>query len=322
MSHRTRRIFRTTLAGAALLLASSQALLAPAPTPAQPWAVLAWDTDVGRILGQEADSEGPKSFAIKPDGGVLVLDQVNRRILDLNANGTLARTLALPTSTFDDVEQFEGRAVLALDRLVAKTLRVMDRNGAVLVEVALEGRGIERAGLITALLPRPDGVWLEVQHRHSVKVLDSKLAPCEREVVLGRPIANGRSLHAALDGHGSVTVSTSRRNARASEGGVTLTGKAPIRRIVWTDADAQGVIHAILHEAEFAAESPYHVRSERYRLIDLDDRLREVRNLESPWVLTEYDQRVEFRVGPDGRVWQMAFGPDGVRLIDWSRRAP
>ena len=322
MRKHTTRLLLAAMTCATIGLAASQAHVAPAEFPPKPWASLAWDQEVGRIQGNESDSEGPKAFAVDPDGGVLLLDQVNQRILRFDASGARAGEIGLPASTFDDVEQYEGRAVLALDRLVGKRLLVLDPKGAVLVDVAVEGRGIERAGLITAMLPRPDGVWLEVQHRHSVKVLDRDLAPCERQVVVGRPIVNGRSLHAALDDRGGVKLSTRARNERREGGEVTLVAQSPIRRIVWSDADPAGRIHVVLHEAEFATVSPYRVKSERYWMVELDEQLREVQRVASPWVLTEYDQRVEFRVGRDGRLWQMALTPQGVQIVDWGRRAP
>ena len=322
MNKRMKRLSLVMMTCAAIGLVMSVAHTAPAVDPAQRWTLLAWDTQVGRVLGSEADSEGPKSFAVQPDGGVLVLDQVNRRVLDLDAAGSVARSIALPHATFDDVEQVEGRAILALDRLVSKVLLVMDMKGTVLTQIALQGRGIERSGLITAMLPRPDGVWLEVDHRHSVKVLDRSLSPCERQIIPGRPIANAQSLRAALDGRGGVQVSTGPRRERDAARTATLTAEAPIHRIVWFDADADGYVHIVLHEAEFAYTQPFRVKNERYRLVTLDSQLKEVRRLDSPWVLTQLDQRVEFRVGPDGRLWQMAFTPDGVLVADWGRRTP
>ena len=299
-----------------------------APAPAgvseapRPWAVLPWGEAAGRVDGQEAASEGPKSFAVLPDGGIVVLDQVHRRILRLDAAGHAGNAIELPRPTFDDVEQFEGRAVLALERLGAGVLLALDLEGALLAEVAVEGRGIERAGMVTAMLSRPDGVWLEVDHRHSVRVLDRDLRPCDRRIVLGRPIANGRSLRAALDGRGGVDVSLGGRVERLPERSVSLKGDGPVERIVWFDADAAGRVHVILDEVERSAVPPYDVSRERYLLVVLDEGLREIGRAESPWVLTRYDQSVEFRVGPDGRVWQMVFADDGVRLLDWGRRAP
>jgi hypothetical protein len=317
-----KRLLAVVLFGCTLGLASSSARAAPGGGQLEPWLFLPWDESVGRILGDEADSEGPHSFTVKPEGGVLLLDQVNLRVLDFDSDGGLVGTIDLPGSTFDDVEQYEGRAVLALDRLVARTLLVMDLQGTHLAEVSLEGRGIDNSGMITALLPRKDGVWLEVRHRYSVKVLDSSLQPCERQIVLGRPLEKGRSLHGAKDGAGGVRLWTTRRNGRSARHAVTLTGQDPIRRIVWLDEDDQGNVYAGLHETRYAATSPYRVQGERYRVVILDERLGELSRFESPWVLTTYHQRVELRVGPERRLWQMAFTSNGVLLLRWDWRTP
>ena len=300
---------------------------APAPparvsdTP-QSWAVMPWDSVAGRVLGQEASSEGPQAFAPLPDGGALVLDQIHQRVLHLDAAGRLAGTIALAGTTFDDLEQFEGRALLVMDRLVAGTLRALDFEGGLLVEVPLVGRGIEHGGAVTALLPRPDGVWVEVEHRYSVRVLDRDLQPCERQIVLGRPIANALSLRAALDGCGGIDLSIGGRVARVPDRTVSLKAGAPVERIVWFDADAAGRVHVVLHEVDRSATPPYEASSQRYVIVVLDEELRELGRGTSPWVATELDQNAEFRLGPDGRLWQMAFADDGVHFLDWGRRTP
>jgi len=275
---------------------------------------------VGRIIGDESASEGPESFALMPDGGFLILDQVNQRVLRLDAEGHVSTTIELPASTFEDVGQFEGRAVLVLDRLIGSVLMVMDLQGELLVEVPLVGRGIERGGSVTAMLTRPDGVWLEVDHRHSVKVLDRQLQPCRRQVILGRPMVNAQSLRGELDGNGGASISIAERVARDAARTVTLRGEAPIERIVWLDADSRGRVHVVLHEIDRSEEPPYQIRHERYLMIVLDGQLREQERTASSWTLTEYDQHAEFRLGRDGHLRQMAFTPDGVLLVDWGRR--
>ena len=290
--------------------------------PLQNQILLSWDTSVGRIVGDESASVGPESFALMPDGGSLVLDQINRRVLRLDAQGRLSATIELPATSFEDVEQYEGRAVLVLDRLIGSVLMVMDLQGQLLVEVPLVGSGIENGGSITAMLPRPDGVWLEVDHRHSVKVLDRQLQPCRRQVILGRPISNARSLRGALDGNGGVSISTSERVAREAAQTVTLRGEAPIERIVWLDADPRGPVHVVLHEVDRSTEPPFQVRNERYLMILLDGQLQELERTMSSWTLTEYDQHTEFRLGRDGHLRQMAFTQEGVLLVNWGRRQP
>lgn len=312
------------LAAGAALGCDPTAPPAPAAAPDAPRvrAYLPWDAVAGRVLGREASSEGPASFAPLPDGGLLVLDQVHQRVLRLDAAGNLAATIALPGRAFDDLEQVDGRALLVLDRLVTTRLLALDFDGTLLAEVPLVGRGIERGGAVTALLVRPDGVWLEVHHRHSVLLLDRDLRPCERRIVLGRPIANARSLRAALDGRGGVTLSVAGRVDRDPARSVTIKGGAPIERIVWFDADAAGLVRVAFHEVERSTAPPWRPSSERYGIVTLDEELRELERAESPWVAAELEQNVEFRLGPDGRLWQMVFGADGVRLLDWGGRAP
>jgi hypothetical protein len=322
---------------------------------AENWLFLPWGEAVGRVDGQEADSEGPKSFAVTPDGGVLLLDQVNLRVLDIGPGGALLGIIPLPASTFDDVEQYRGEAVLVLDRLAAQSLLVLDWQGSPLAEVPLRGRGIARPGRVTALLPRSDGIWLEVAHRHSVKVLDRWLIPCERQILLGRPAEGGLALHGALDGRDGARISVQARNHRptvtgagargsgsgsaAGSGSASITGVHPYRRIVWLDEDPQGRVVAVLHEARFDQASPFRVIEEGYDLVLLEPRdpggtggtsgtsgpgapLKERDRLHSPWVLTQYDQRVELRVGPEGRLWQMAFAAEGVLFLRWDWRRP
>lgn len=290
---------------------------------ARPFVFLAWDADVGRVLGDESDSLGPLSFAVKADGGVLVLDQVNLRILDFDPAGQPLGAWPLPSTTFDDVAEAGGRWVLALDRLVTRTLRVLDRDGEVITELDLVGRGIENAGLITALIPRADGVWLEVSHRHSVRVLDAAMRPCERRVILGRPMPDGRALVGRLDaGDGGVWVSVGRPHAAKPDVETLVRGDWPTRRIVQLDATSAGGVLAVLHEAVFSPSSPYRVRDERYRIVHLDSGLRETGLTLGPWTLTELDQRGEVRLGPDGRAWQMFFTFEGVHVVTWEGRTP
>jgi hypothetical protein len=308
------------LIGLAVIPRTSHAVVVDLP---EPFLFLAWDTDIGRILGDEADSSGPKSFAVKDDGGLLILDQVNLRVLDFDPAGRELPAYALPGPAFDDVIQAGGRFVLVLDRLVTRTLLVFDLDGSIVTELDLPGHGIEHAGLITGMFARTDGVWLEVSHRHSVRVLDAIMAPCERRIVLGRPIEGGRSLIGALDRpSGGATISIGPRNTARPDATVLIPGELPIRRIVQLDADAKGRVLAVMHEALFAATPPFGVLDERYRLLRLDGRLGELWTASSPWVLTELDQRQEVRLGPDGRVWQMFFTWEGVFIARLDGRTP
>ncbi|MDY0002999.1 MAG: hypothetical protein RBU30_16990 [Polyangia bacterium] len=288
------------------------------------WTLLPWRTadGVGRVDGREADSRGPGGFAVSPDGVLFVLDSVNARVLVRSEAGAPLGEIPLTTSTFEDMEQVEGRALVLLDRQVGKALLAVDLEGRPLAEVPLDGPGIERPGLVTAILPRADGVWLEVAHSHSVLVLGPDLSPCPRRIRRGRPGSGGESLHGALGPDGSVRLwRTDGLSARATKE-TTLRAQLPARRIVWLDQADTGEILAVLETARFSRTSPFRVTEQRYEAVWLDEGLTEISRFSSPWVLTALSQRGEIRVTPEGSVLQMAMSDQGALVLRWEGRAP
>ncbi len=279
---------------------------------------LAWDEEVGRVSGQESDSWGPMSFAVRSDGGLLVLDQVNLRVLEFDPAGRSLGSIPLPGATFDDIAIMNDRVIVVLDRLVTRTLLVLDSNGAILDELFLPGRGIVNTGNITAMFSGPDGIWLEVANEYSVRVLDRHLRPEPRLIIPGRPASGHRSLNGSLTADGGVTIGFQDRQARRPQNRHNFTPRTdPARRIVHLDADA-----IVWHETLFDSVSPFRVRREGYILVFLDKSGNELDHHFSPWVLTDLDQRVEFRSTSEGDLVQMFFSYDGVFFVKWNRRRP
>lgn len=288
------------------------------------WTLLPWSTPegVGRFDGSEADSRGPGGFAVSPDGVLFVLDSVNARVQVRSEVGVPLGEIPLTVTTFEDIEQVDGRALILLDRHVGQTLLVVDLEGWPLAEVPLDGPGIERPGLVTAILPRADGVWLEVAHSHSVLVLGPDLSPCLRRIRRGRPGLDGESLHGALGPDGSVQLwRTDGLSARATTE-TTLWAELPTRRLVWLDQTYTGEIVAVLETASFAQVSPFGVLEQRYEVVLLDGALVEISRFASHLGLTALSQRGEIRVTPDGSVLQMAMLEQGALVLRWEGNAP
>ena len=65
---------------------------------------------------------------VAPDGSVLVVDQVNRRIQRFS-RGVMVSSLGLPSATTQDVAVSRDGTVVSLDRLVAREARVHFANG-------------------------------------------------------------------------------------------------------------------------------------------------------------------------------------------------
>lgn len=332
-----RRASPFVICALAWALAAPQARGAPPPrTGAAPevepdgWFLLDWlapgdaldPAGVGRIDGREADSFGPSSFAVSPRGDVFVLDQVNLRVLVLTRQGAPLGEIPLPASSFEELEQVDGRALLLLDRSLGGGLLAIDLAGRPLADVSLPGRGIPHPGQVTAILPRPDGVWLEVAHRYSVKVLSADLAPCPRRIHRGRPGQDSQSLHAALAEPGAVRLWRTDGVDRRATAEATLHAALPVRRIVWIDQATSGQVVAALEATRFAAAPPHRAAEQRTVIVRLDPALREVDRFASPWGLSARYQRTEIRVTPDGSVWQMAMTDGGALLLRWDGRAP
>ena len=301
-----------------LLLATLPLLSLCGTAAAQPLDVLtaAWGAGadaVTRAPSNESAAIGPMSFALCPDGGAWILDQLQQRVVQLDAQGRMVRTVALPSTTYNGLAVRPSGHLVLLDRLVGRHLRVLDPNGRTLREVPIEGDGISEGGGVTALLDRPDGIWLEYDRTHSVQVLDATLEPCERRQVSGRPSAlAGATLVAGLDGAGAVVVQ--RQGARLS-----LSDRDPIRRILWVEDDTAGRLLVVYETALWDSTGQQLVR---HTVVGrwLDPNGKTLLRFESPYSLTEYEQYREIRLDTTqrpARVVQMAFTEAGLRLVAW-----
>lgn len=293
------------------------------PPSAPPWAALAWGKTVGKVAGDEAISEGPMSFAISEQGEAWVLDQVNHRVLGMDRKGTPVRAIGLDkTSAFDDLIQVDSGHLVVLDRLKSEQLVVLTTDGKVVVQLPLIGKGIETPGLITELFHRPDGVWVEVESYYSVKLLNRELKPCERQVLQGRPISNHRRLQAYLNDQGGMVVSVGSRLQRLPDRSVSVYGTLPLQHILVCDMDAKGNVHAVVQETAYSPVPPYKVTQDRYLWIVLDETLHEVGRKSFPVFTSQFEQRVDFRLTPQGSLWQMGFTDKDVRIFSWGKVKP
>ncbi len=264
----------------------------------------------GRLDPMESDAEGPASFLVAEDG-ILVLDQVNKRVLQFDESGRLAGEIPLPSSTFMALDRLPDGRLLLLDRLVNRELLVFDPVLGMGDAVPVEGPYIEDAGTVTALFVRTDGVWLEVGHEYSVRLLDGAGRACPRAAIPGRPSQGGpASLVARLTGSQTLEVALVDGTKRA-RWQRTLTFAQPLERVVWVEdlPDGRTVVVAHTRDPETGAEQ------------FLAHRLDKAGATQSvgavPYrVATWYLQR-EIRVLPDGHLQRMWYDDAGVHLESW-----
>jgi hypothetical protein len=280
-----------------------------------PWGSLG--ASVGRLDAQEGASEGPMSFAVYPDGDLVVLDQVNLRLVRFDSTGALAAETPIPANTFQELEIRDGGRIVLLDRLARRSLLVMTEAGSPIREVAVEGDGIPEGGGVTAMLGEDDGIWLEFDHTSRVRALDAQLQPTVRRPMRGRPHGPQSNLVGELDQQGGA------RLWLEAAGGGNVIARAQVAtghridRIIWLAADRDGNVHGQFHLMDEDPTDPTHVGFEQVLAIRYDDTLREVARFTSPYVIQQLEQFREFRVMPDGTTYQMVFEQGGMSILRW-----
>lgn len=288
-----------------------------------PWAIAAWDRDVGRIIGQQATSQGPMSFAPDAVGGAWLLDQVNGRVIRFDAAGKRAGAIKLPEdSMFDDIVVPTSDSLVVLDRHRTQRVVVLGKDGKLRGETKLSAAGIDRPEYISAMLARSDGVWVEIDNHYSMRVLNRQLQTSQRQVTYGRPVLNYRSLTAAIDEQGGVVVSLAQRGQRGADRRVAIAGRYPVSYIVDYDMDSLGRVHLVTHEVQYSAREPHAAEAEQFTWIVFDENLMEVGRRALPVFDGRYDQEVETRIDGRGALWQMGFTAADVRLIHWEGVTP
>ena len=148
------------------------ALIAAAPPPAL---AVSWGNaprQLGLIREAESSPEAPGSLAVDGDGRIYVLDAVHLRVAVYGKDGALDASVRLPSDTVEDIALLQNGDLVALDRLVDRTVTVVAPNGAVVARAPVEGAGVPDGGEVTAVFADATGVWLEVLHGEQVRVLD------------------------------------------------------------------------------------------------------------------------------------------------------
>ncbi len=275
------------------------------------------DAEVGRRGGDESSPVGPMSFAVGPDGFIHVLDQVNYRVLRFDPAGQLDLEMTLPATTFQDVAVAPDGALLVVDRLVRSSILVLDEAGGTVGEYGVLSEAIPEGGGISATFVLDDGVWLEWAHTYTVRVLDEQLLPCEPTVAAGRVLRGGEArVRAALDGWGGADVWLEEMETTRTVADLHLDPADRIDRIIWIEADDEGRVVVALHLwARTGIPLLDHVE---VLLLGADLTVQET--FRSPHVIVEWEQFREFKLTPDGDLYQMAFTDRGMKLLRWRLR--
>lgn len=299
-----------------LLSLASPAAAAAEPAPVHPKVVLTvpWGggpAGLSRTEADESEAEGPASFAVAPGGDIWVLDQVAARVVRYDRAARVVAVVLLPSPTFQDLEVWEDGRLVILDRLVRRTVLVVGPDGADPVEHGIEGPLVPEPGAVTALLARPDGIWLEVGHAFSFRLLDRELAPVDESPALpGRVLRSGHgSLELSLRPPSGVAVAW--RDDLGMGPDPVIIDLGPALRIAWAE-DLDDGRYWLIH-----VTPPAGARGDWYSGVLRDRDGAALAAFEAGGADAEWSQVREFRVLEGGDLLQMELRPTGVRFLHW-----
>jgi hypothetical protein len=205
------------------------------------------DEALGRLRPAQGNPEAPMSFAVSRDGNLVVLDQVNSRLVRIDRNGRTVATTELSERAPQDVALGPRGETAILDRLGDQTVTIRDPAGKLLGRLPLRGTGVTEPGLVTGVFI--DGEDIYVERRHGPLVLLGDLtgrAAVERTEIPGRPTQDGTLFVSAgiVDEQGG-RMFVSAIDRRLGEHRFTreIRTGSPLRSIALLDSDRHGTIY-------------------------------------------------------------------------------
>jgi hypothetical protein len=300
--------------------------LAPRAVLRLPWAPPGspgQGTALGRRGGDESAPEGPGAMLPLPAGsGFAVLDTVAARVLHLDAGGRLLAAVALPGTAFQDLAALPDGRLAAVDRLVRRSLALIDLgSGRMDAELPIPRSLAADGGLITSAIGARDGLWLEIEHRESVHVLDAygQATPSGRaRTVRGRPVASGgaSSCVARIVGPDAAVLTLEDWPSPGRRRELALRFSAPLSSLDAVEVDAQSRVHvlATLEITSYSTELDAFVEVERI-LVAPDSRQIARHRVARP--LAPWERFRPAALGPDDRLYEWVPGDQGVEIWRW-----
>jgi hypothetical protein len=270
--------------------------------------------ELGHRRPSEAMPEGPMALALDSRGRIHVLDQVNSRVVIFDG-GQAAEHVALSgDSYYQDIAIDAQDRIVVLDRLRAGAVQVLDDAGAVAQTIPITGKGLAEGGASTALFVVDDGIYIEAEHQHLVRVADAAGAPDPgRALLAGRPSLDGKMIfRASLSGPSSIAL------AGLPEGGAGWQARVDfpmnVANVRALESDAAGRVYLAAFLIRERAVEPFDVEEQKQVVVVLSPTGEETARIEIVAPTTPDEQFRPIRVGTDGAIYQLVCNDDGATV--------
>jgi hypothetical protein len=275
------------------------------------------DGEFGHKEANESNPEGPMSM-VAGKGGLLVLDQVNSRVMRFGPDGKPLGSFPIGPDTARDLAIDDKGRVAVLDRVGQGEVALYDESGKLTGQAPVAGGPMDEAGGATGIFTGGGGTWVEREHTESVRILgpDGQPDP-DRPTLPGRPLrGGGGSIQAAVI---SKPAGTAYVRVFDDDFKVvwqrTVSFPAPIVQILLLDSDLGGWAYLGVHVAVENPEPPHLLEDERIIVV----RLARADGADGGSIvvpaLTGPDEVANpLAVGDDGTIYLMTPGPDGLEI--------
>jgi len=280
--------------------------------------------EVGRRKARESNPEAPMSLIPGANGGLLLLDQVNQRILRRDAQGRDLAPVPIGSTTAQDIALSPNGDIAVLDRIGKNpSVEVRDSSGKLKGRFKVVGGRITKGGGITGLFYGPGGIYAENDSDDLVLVADKDGKQTDLEQVLpGRPTRDGKQfIKAGIASRKAGKVYVQSHDIKgALLWEVPLTLDRPVLQILLLASDSSGRIYL---GAEVGREDP-----QTQKTVDQATAVQRLSRLGKPdGVLllpaSTTDPAETYRplsVSPDGVVYQMLPSALGVTVTAYRFR--
>lgn len=221
----------------------------PLPKPSSARVTARWGSgpnELGRSRPEEGNPEAPMSLAVGPDGALVVLDQVNGRLVRFGADGSTRATELAQRAPQDLAIAADGTTAV-LDRLGDRNVALYGPDGRALGQLPLSGAGLPETGGVTGLYVDGDQVYAEREHGQLVHLGDTRGAPSTaRDELQGRPTRDGKyTLLAGIIEHkpGRIFLAENARPSGANRFTRELDLSRPVLSLLLLDSDKQGQLY-------------------------------------------------------------------------------
>lgn len=266
--------------------------------------------DIGIITPEEANPEGPISFALGSKGEIYILDQVNQRV-QVFKEGKRINTIPILSNTFIDIALIQNGKIALLDNLVKKSVYILDSKGKILNIVPLEGRLIPNAAEVTKVMYIKNGkfagIWVSVGDRSIRIAMADGSSHAERISVPGLFSSDGtRLIRAEKFGDATAVIYRSKKESFSQwEPEITVFFNMYIIHLfgIWDDKSGRLYLRATLEDKNNKLLNT---------IVILNLEGKELKRVNLFVQKMPHEIHRSIRVSSDGHIFQMALDKKGV----------